>query len=61
MSGSVISEQNIWNEYSELVANAIIFYNTYFLSKQLERLPERSMEIDLLLTRPKESLAQSVD
>jgi len=33
---SVISEQNIWNEYYELVANAIIFYNIHLLSKQLE-------------------------
>lgn len=32
------AEQNIWNEYSRLVANPIIFYNTFFLSELLEQM-----------------------
>lgn len=39
------AEQNIWNECSRLVANAIIFYNTYLLSKLLE-LMEREKDRD---------------
>jgi hypothetical protein len=32
------AEQNIWNECSRLVGNAIIFYNTFLLSKLLEQM-----------------------
>ncbi|SPF37176.1 hypothetical protein SBF1_1750001 [Candidatus Desulfosporosinus infrequens] len=32
------AEQNIWNECSRLVANSIIFYNTFLLSKLLEQM-----------------------
>jgi TnpA family transposase len=31
-------EQHIWNECSRLVGNAIIFYNTFLLSKLLEQI-----------------------
>jgi TnpA family transposase len=40
------AEQNIWNECSRLVANAIIFYNTYLLSKLLEQMGrEKTIEM----------------
>lgn len=41
------AEQNIWNECSRLVANAIIFYNTYLLSKLLE-LMEKEEKIEMI-------------
>jgi len=40
------AEQNIWNECSRLVGDAIIFYNTFLLSKLLEQLgKENNIEI----------------
>jgi Tn3 transposase DDE domain len=32
------SEQNLWNECSRLVANAIIFYNTYILNRLIDQM-----------------------
>jgi TnpA family transposase len=32
------SEQNLWNECSRLVANAIIFYNTYSLNRLIDQM-----------------------
>jgi len=37
------AEQNIWNECSRLIANAIIFYNTFLLSKLLEQMDQEKM------------------
>jgi TnpA family transposase len=37
------SEQNIWNECTRLIANAIIFYNTFLLSKLLEQMEQEKM------------------
>jgi len=40
------AEQNIWNECSRLVANSIIFYNTFLLSKLLEQMEgEKKIEM----------------
>ena len=37
------AEQNIWNECSRLVANAIIFYNKFLLSKLLDQMEKEKM------------------
>jgi len=34
-------EQYIWNESSRLVANSIIFYNSFLLSELLEQMEEK--------------------
>ena len=41
------AEQNIWNECSRLVANSIIFYNTFLLSKLLEQM-EGKKKIEMI-------------
>jgi len=40
-------EQNIWNECSRLVANSIIFYNIFLISKLLERM-EGKKKIEMI-------------
>ncbi len=40
-------EQNVWSDCSRLVANAIIFYNAYLLTRLLEQM-EGEKRIDLV-------------
>jgi TnpA family transposase len=35
-------EQNVWNECARLVANAIIFFNSYILTRLLEQMEEQN-------------------
>ena len=35
-------EQNVWNECARLVANAIIFFNSYILTRLLEQMEEEN-------------------
>ncbi len=35
-------EQNVWNECARLVANAIIYFNSYLLTRLLEQMEEQN-------------------
>ena len=44
------AEQNIWSEATRLISNAIIYYNTFFLSQLLEQhlMHGNSNEVELI-------------